>query len=319
MNDRPSIFRRVALAAAAVAILTVGWLFWLSRGSEQTPAPRVPDAPASPTAPSDTPPQSRAPKVVVPPGAKRFQPLTDQNARRTDEVLIEYGVRANPAQYSSTVFVESAECSGVLVGPQVLLSAAHCYVNEETVYFDTVTDARVKGVCHPNPGYNPGKKIGDLALCLLDDPISATYETVNTNPTRLKKGASLLLAGWGQTEQEGTVAGGQFTIGNATISKIFQPPASDAIQTSNGAGVADGDSGGAAFLHDSSAPNGRWLVGVNSKFDENSKPGISYISSLASTYAEEFFRAFREKHKAKAPLICSDVASDPICPSKKMP
>jgi hypothetical protein len=162
---------------------------------------------------------------------------------------------------------ERPRCTGTLVAPRVVVTAAHCETPAPptAVFFGAdptlggttvaVLDARAE------PGFDPVTLVDDLAVVLLAAPAAVTpWPLWMGPPEALAPGAPLRLVGFGATAASDRAPPRKHA-GTATVAAVaaatfsFQP---DPAQTCRG------DSGGPAFL---TAGGTEYLVGVTSYGD----------------------------------------------------
>lgn len=196
------------------------------------------------------------------------------------------GRAASIAEFPSLAFIEAREgkhgfaCSGTVVAPRVILTAAHCV---EEIEKGTITPAAnyavATGVTDPSeaqignvfhvaethvfPGFDPGILHGDAAILILSTPTSAPPIPMAgaTDAGIYAGGAPVQLVGWGLTsakakEEPGGLRATEMLVQTPTSCKqktrTFYPPYSEAAQvcllaTTRASGGCFGDSGGPAI------------------------------------------------------------------------
>lgn len=180
-------------------------------------------------------------------------------------------------------------CSAVVIGPQVILTAASCATTQPSNATATI---RVSGgripyrlTCAVHPRY-PQEPSADFALCKTDQPLpSARIERINTDPSLLALGSELMLVGYGCRDPITRAFDGQLSF---APSVVVAPPRTSAIEAVvAGAAACAGDAGGGAFFTGDRRPEGPSppLAGIISRGQPQGGQTI-----LATTSSEAFVR-----------------------------
>lgn len=235
------------------------------------------------------------------------------------------GKVAEPGTFPWMAFVvdfkgeEGIACSGTVVAPNLVLTAAHCAVNLETgetneaAGYRVVTgsvnwtspERQISGVSRVlvYPRYSVRRSsegFGDAALLLLSTPTTAPAIPLATSADsqRLRTGTHALIAGWGETHYGQTepteglvwaktvVEGGKRCEGlRGRICAIDFPRFTS--------GVCHGDSGGPLLA---AGPHGQGLVEIGitqAGFSEctTKRPGVFMRTDLISRWANRWISA----------------------------
>lgn len=245
-------------------------------------------------------------------------PLTKVYAT-SGEPMIVNGQPADPQEYPASYRSESngKSCTWFLVGPNVLLGAAHCVAGEtETtpianVKFETSIGEHTS-ICSISDGYWKDKS-QDWALCRVTPqtprPVStigtAGYEVVNQRSEVLTALPKLEISGFGCLAQGGPVLS-NYQIGSARVvtpppkARVFGSPnvTPNAVKIRQSPSIlCAGDSGGPAFFYQKPGRVLRVVVGTNSS--TAIEAGVSYLSSLSTPTAISFLKAWSRDHSVK--------------------
>lgn len=169
------------------------------------------------------------------------------------------GLEAGGALARSAIMVLSSRggvCSGVVVAPDVVLTAAHC-ATDATQYRVHYREGGEPVLIGPtaqavHPGYDRGALKGrrrsiDMALLRLPEPLPARFAPATLSETSPAMGAALIFGGYGvlrpgDGRSTGTFREAKLAVvepyGRATILVWASDP------TRGGAGACEGDSGG---------------------------------------------------------------------------
>lgn len=179
----------------------------------------------------------------------------------------------------------NSRCTGTLIGPQVVASAAHCMSNggalslnyKGKVYF---------GKCSHAPEYR-GNSTADWALCKLSEKIpDAIAESILTDPKAVTVGSSIRLMGYGCIRTGG--GGGNDGVLRSNLAKVTKIPSGrdyDTV-TEDKAALCYGDSGGPSWYEKDGK---RLQVAINSRGNIRD---TSYLSTISAAPALTFYRKF---------------------------
>lgn len=190
---------------------------------------------------------------------------------------------ANVAKLTITYKSGSSLCSGTLIDPRWILTAAHCVADKTTsrVQVELAGKTYSGDLWKTHPSYNPNAFSNgyDLALVRLTAPVAGMTPALlaTTSP---KVGDSLAIVGYGNT---GTPAAGQKVgtygirrYGFVTVEAVAAQHVKWRLDKGEPNTIASGDSGGPAFLKGTST-----IVGVASGVTYPNGSGIGRLESIA--------------------------------------
>jgi V8-like Glu-specific endopeptidase len=235
---------------------------------------------------------------------------------------LRHGIVANTADWPASLYVTFptpdglAACTAALIGPEVMLTAAHCvpvqggvtfkYKDQPTAYVATCTQ-------HPQYVSNTDPS-ADYALCKLDRKFAEftgfLYETVDTAAMASRLGNTIVLTGYGCVSDVAGVGppDGKYRIGTNVIDQTSASPVNAAFGPALYAGSQDnnlftkddpqlanlcpGDSGGPAFVASTADFKKRVAIGVNSRVFYRDATKTTYGASLVSSTGTAEFIAW---------------------------
>lgn len=253
------------------------------------------------------------------------------------------GVEVTRSDWPALVFAKfgEASCSGALIGPNVLLTAAHCVEDKHGKLREaklTRFEAPYSMACERHPAYvkrrlpakaSEPRGAEDYALCSIDfrgkvpEAIASMRVEVLDVVSNLKRGGAVLLTGYGCINTRivngkvvSTASANILRIGDANIARAPTHNWSDAAYVlidSRGKptpALCPGDSGGPMFVgaSESKQTGMRRIVGVNSAIAAGATGRADHIVSKISALGTEEFRKWimdwQQRNKSLELIIC---------------
>jgi secreted trypsin-like serine protease len=221
---------------------------------------------------------------------------------------------------------EGFACTGSVIAPRVVLTAAHCVEDLERGGFTPASDYGVAtGQANPHliphdqilqisdthvfPGFDPGTTHGDAALLVLSSPTAAPPIPLASATDRAlyRGGTQVQLAGWGVTRPNARSAPDNLRTTSTVVldgpsckrqTRSFNPPYANAAQMcttdppDQKSGSCFGDSGGPAIAH--RADGSPVELGIASSVGPNCDtrlPDVFTRVDTVSTWAAEWVAA----------------------------
>ena len=241
------------------------------------------------------------------------------------------GRAASIAEFPSLAYIEARvgkggfACTGTVVAPRVILTAAHCIEGQESGAFTAPSAYAVAtGVTSPReatapnifrvtethvfPGFDPGNLRGDAGVLVLDRPTAAAPLPMAgaADAALYAGGAPVQLAGWGLTRANARSGPGSLRATAMTVqapgfckrkTRSFYPPYSAAGQlctlaTPTKSGGCFGDSGGPAIgLRADGTPVHLGIISTGGPFCSTKLPNVLTRTDVASTWVSEWVAA----------------------------
>lgn len=197
------------------------------------------------------------------------------------------GRPAKPNELPISMFISN--CTATLIGPETLLTAAHCRQTGQRIFFRHKA-IDYAGICTRHPLYNNvidgnGHLNNDFALCKFSPKLVSPYYA-SLEPVQVSKGDRVTMQGYG-ANQLGTLYVGE--------SKIYNIDSQDII-TNTKVKLGGGDSGGALFKYITDLKKGPFIqIGVNSRGQPLGNK--AFFNRINLNRSQKFFREWAQKNK----------------------
>lgn len=221
------------------------------------------------------------------------------------------GMLAKEGDFPSVIHISAgaARCTATIVGPQTILTAAHCVTDEKDIspvnaHFQVSTTV-FKATCRHHPHYE-GNYSFDYALCKTSSPIHIDkYASIDHQFVGLGKKVTLMGYGCVNPRDQYGAGGdewdGRLRYGSVRVDKPagMSWEGGPYFETKGQTALCFGDSGGPAmrYVKDPRLEN-HFVIGVNSRSDIKSR---GYISA---TFVKSFQNWARDYAVANRVEIC---------------
>lgn len=256
------------------------------------------------------------------------------------EPQLRHGMVAKSQEWPASLYATfsvpggTAACTSALIGPQAMLTAAHCVPSNGKVTIG-FANRSYDSQCEQHPKYGADAS-ADFALCKLSRPLSGPagfqFETVDTSGMEAMVDNTIVLTGYGcVSDIVGGQSDGKYRIGTNKIDETSNSTRKlrgelfyAAKQVNNLFTVDDpqlanlcpGDSGGPAFRLSPGATGftKRMIVGVNSRVFYRDASRTAFGSSLISATGGPDFRTWAQDWaKNNSLAACGVIGNIPNC------
>lgn len=212
------------------------------------------------------------------------------------------GSEVNEGEYPEVINIISCfggkcgTCSASIVGPQTILTAAHCVRGDGGTQF-TYNQNIYKAQCEANPAFKENTS-HDIALCLIDKTIDLKY--AHLSQRKLSKYDDVKLMGFGCTQIDGGGrSNGILRVGTANVKKLPGEVTKESydkyFQTYSDVALCFGDSGGPAFHYiDNPKTEIHFVAGINSRGNIRR---ASYITAVYLNEIRDFIKTWADVKK----------------------
>lgn len=176
---------------------------------------------------------------------------------------------ANPLDWPSTFVYRGmpsgGPCTATAIGPQVILTAAHC-LDGSAVGSIEIGSVKRTVSCQRHPAW-PADPNADFSLCSVKPALAAPaggFEHVNADNSATAAGTEVKLLGFGCRSHSGSDFG---TLGEGDATILLRK--NDYVLAGGGSELCFGDSGGGAYASGSNYQKTRRLVALNSRTDDH--------------------------------------------------
>jgi secreted trypsin-like serine protease len=257
------------------------------------------------------------------------------------EPQLRHGVIAKSIEWPASLYATfsvpggTAACTSALIGPQVMLTAAHCVPSNGKVTI-RFSNKNYDTKCTQHSRYGNDAS-ADFALCKLNQPFSGPtgfqFETVDTSGMDAMLNQKIILTGFGCISD--IVGAGpsdnQYRIASNNIDETSSSPAQRrgpqyyagkennnlfTVDDPQLANLCPGDSGGPAFRLSADGGNltSRVIVGVNSRvFYRNALRTSCGSSMIAATGGPDFRKWAEDWTKSNGVAACGIAGALPNC------